>query len=113
MDTPVAPTSEPFAWRSFLLDCSRHMQSVGFLRRVVDLLQRMEMNTLHLHLTDDQGWRIPVPAYPRLTTVGAAIETGSRQSGFYTADEIRGLVDYAGERGVRIVPEVDIPVVRR
>jgi hexosaminidase len=109
------------AWRGAMLDVARHFQPVRFLRRFVDLLALHKLTVLHLHLTDDQGWRMPVAAYPLLTEVGghrSATMLGPAGSdryddvahgGAYTTEELRGLVEYAEERGVRIVPEIEMP----
>jgi hexosaminidase len=114
-DSPRLP------WRGAMLDVARHFQPVRFLRRFVDLLALHKLTVLHLHLTDDQGWRMPVAAYPALTEVGGVrAETqlgpagsdrfdGVPHGGAYTTAELRGLVDYAAERGVRIMPEIDMP----
>ncbi|MFB9863568.1 beta-N-acetylhexosaminidase [Rufibacter immobilis] len=105
-------TDEPaFAWRGLLLDVSRHFMSKDFLKRYIDLLSFYKLNTLHLHLTDDQGWRLEIPGYPRLTQVGAWRQEpeGTRHGGYYTAADIRELVAYAQERHIAIVPEIDAP----
>ena len=108
-------------WRGAMLDVARHFQPVRFLRRFVDLLALHKLTVFHLHLTDDQGWRMPVDAYPALTEVGgrrAQTQLGPAGSdrfdgvphaGAYTAAELRGLVEYAAERGVAVVPEIDLP----
>lgn len=114
-----------YAWRGMHLDVSRHFLGIDDLRTVIDTLALHRLNVLHLHLTDDQGWRVEIKGYPRLTEVGAWREQslvghmsgdpedwefdGSPHGGFYTQDELRELVDYARERGVMIVPEVDLP----
>src|SRR3989440_869663 len=110
-----------YAWRGCLFDVARWCHPVGFLRRFVDLMALHKLNTLHLHLTDDQGWRFEVRRYPRLTEVGAWRREsnaghfrenrfdGTPHGGFYTQDELRGLVAYAARRGVRIMPEIDVP----
>ena len=101
-----------FAWRGLLLDVSRHFLPLAQLRRYVDLLALHKLNRLHLHLTDDQGWRLPAPAgWPRLTTVGAfrAGPDGQPYGGFYAAAELRELVAYAQQRHVELVPEIDLP----
>jgi hexosaminidase len=108
-------------WRGAMLDVARHFQPVRFLRRFVDLLALHKLTVLHLHLTDDQGWRMPVGAYPALTEVGGVRSStqlgpagstrfdGVPHGGAYTTAELRGLVEYAAARGVRIVPEIDMP----
>jgi len=114
-----------FAWRGVMLDVSRHFMPIEFLRKMVDLLAMHKMNTLHLHLTDDQGWRIEIKKYPRLTEVGARREKTlvghlehSRNApvfddvpheGYYTQEELRELVAYASARGVTLVPEIEMP----
>jgi hexosaminidase len=108
-------------WRGCLLDVARWCLPVPFLRRYVDLLALHKLNTLHLHLTDDQGWRFEVRRYPRLTEVGGwrressaghARENrfdGTPHGGFYTQEDLRDLVAFAARRGVRIMPEIDVP----
>ncbi|MFI4968833.1 MAG: family 20 glycosylhydrolase [Lysobacterales bacterium] len=109
-----------FAWRGAMLDSARHFQPVDFIKRFIDQLALLKLNTLHWHLTDDQGWRIEIRRYPRLTEVGAwrrpagAAGTGAngqpvRYGGYYTQDEIRDIVRYAAERAITIVPEIDMP----
>ncbi|GAA2993096.1 beta-N-acetylhexosaminidase [Streptomyces fulvorobeus] len=109
------------SWRGVMLDVARHFQPVSFLRRYVDLLALHKLNVLHLHLTDDQGWRMPVAAYPKLTEIGghrARSMTGAAGSeaydgrphgGSYTRAELVGLVAYAAARGVTVVPEIEMP----
>ncbi|WP_353115290.1 family 20 glycosylhydrolase [Microbacterium sp.] len=115
-------SGEPaFGWRGMMLDVARHFRPVEEVRRLIDLLAAHHLNVLHLHLTDDQGWRYEVPGYPRLTEVGAVrhatqrghgplstVEPGTHE-GFYTAEELRDLVAYAAERFVTLVPEVELP----
>lgn len=114
-DVPVT------AWRGAMLDVARHFQPVSFLRRFTDLLALHKLNVLHLHLTDDQGWRMPVAGYPRLTEVGGVRartmlgRAGSGRfddrphAGAYTTAELRELVAHAAERGVTVVPEIEMP----
>ncbi|MFG2615050.1 beta-N-acetylhexosaminidase [Streptomyces anulatus] len=110
-------------WRGAMLDVARRFQPVGYLRRYVDLLALHKLNVLHLHLTDDQGWRMPVDAYPRLVSVGSRRARSQKgptgpdgahfdavpHEGAYTKAELRGLVRYAAERGVTVVPEIEMP----
>ncbi|WP_184504272.1 beta-N-acetylhexosaminidase [Sphingomonas endophytica] len=106
-----------FGWRGLMIDPARHFLPMPDLRRIVDQMAAVKLNTLHLHLTDDQGWRFEVKRYPKLTETGAwrtPPSTGgpaptTRVGGFYTQDELRALVAYAGERGITIVPEIDLP----
>ncbi|WP_327433900.1 beta-N-acetylhexosaminidase [Streptomyces sp. NBC_01236] len=101
------------AWRGAMLDVARHFQPASYIRRFIDLLALHKLNTLHLHLTDDQGWRMPVAAYPKLTEIGARrAETagdGIPHGGSYTRADLRGLVAHAAARGVTVVPEIDMP----
>ncbi|UED87354.1 beta-N-acetylhexosaminidase [Streptomyces profundus] len=110
-----------YRWRGSHLDVARHWFPLSFLRRYVDLMALYKLNTLHLHLTDDQGWRFEVARYPLLTEIGAH-RTGTPvghardgrnnsvpHGGFYTQGELRELVAHAAARGVRIMPEIDAP----
>ncbi|MGI8842619.1 MAG: beta-N-acetylhexosaminidase, partial [Gemmatimonadaceae bacterium] len=103
--------SPRFAWRGSLLDVGRHFFPVEFVKRYIDLLSRYRMNVLHWHLTEDQGWRIEIPRYPRLTEVGAwrTEADGSTYGGYYTQSEIREVVEYARQRNVTVVPEIEMP----
>lgn len=113
-----APAS---AWRGTMLDVARHFRPAEDVRRLVDLLADHHLNVLHLHLTDDQGWRFAVPGCPRLTEIGARRESTQRghgplatveagvHEGHYTDAELRDLVEYAAARFVTIVPEVELP----
>ncbi|GLU89226.1 family 20 glycosylhydrolase [Agromyces sp. NBRC 114283] len=98
-----------FAYRGAMLDVARHFLPVGDVERYVDQLAMLKLNVLHLHLTDDQGWRLQIDAWPELTGIGASTSTGGDGGGFYTKDDFRRLVAYAAERHVTIVPEVDLP----
>ncbi|MEU8802722.1 beta-N-acetylhexosaminidase [Spirillospora sp. NPDC048819] len=105
--------SPRFAWRGAMLDVARHYQPIAFLKRFVDLLAFHKLNVFHLHLTDDQGWRMPVAAYPKLTEIGGrrreTTGDGIPHGGFYTRAELAGLVAYAQARGVDVVPEIEMP----
>jgi hexosaminidase len=108
-------------WRGALLDVARWCHPVEFLFEFVDQLAMHKLNTLHLHLTDDQGWRFEVRRYPRLTEVGGRRAESSAghvredrfdgrpHGGFYTQDQLRDVVAYAARRGVRVMPEIDLP----
>lgn len=110
-----------FPWRGMHLDVSRHFFPVEFVKKYIDLLARYKMNTFHWHLTEDQGWRIEIKKYPKLTEVGAwrkgsqigpyAAQTFDtlRYGGFYTQEQIREVVAYAAERHITIVPEIEMP----
>ncbi|MCX4693240.1 beta-N-acetylhexosaminidase [Streptomyces sp. NBC_01408] len=98
-----------FAYRGAMLDIARHHFTVGQVKRYVDQLAQYKINTLHLHLTDDQGWRLAVDSWPRLAEYGGGSEVGGGPGGYWTKDEYRELVAYAGERYVDVVPEIDMP----
>ncbi len=105
-----------FVWRGFMLDVARHFQPVAEVRTIIDAMAALKLNTLHLHLSDDQGWRIEIARYPELTRTGAwrtaptaSGAAGPRHGGFYTQDELRALVAYAQARAITIVPEIDLP----
>ena len=98
-----------FEYRGAMLDVARHFFSVKDVKKFIDLLAYYKYNTLHLHLTDDQGWRIEIKSWPLLTTVGGSTEVGGEAGGFYTQEEYKDIVTYAAERHIVIVPEVDMP----
>jgi hexosaminidase len=99
-----------FAWRGLMLDCSRTFLSINYLRHTVDLMALYKLNVLHLHLTDDQGWRLQIGQYPKLTTVGAYFaKRFGGGGGFYTRQQMRDLIAYAKRRNVIIVPEIEMP----
>ncbi len=100
-----------FNWRGMLLDCGRHFMSKRMVKRYLDLLAYYKMNRLHWHLTEDQGWRIEIRKYPRLTEIGAwrTYEDGTRYGGYYTQQDIKEIVEYAQKRFITIVPEIELP----
>lgn len=105
-----------FGWRGLMMDVARHYQPIESIYAVVDQMASVKLNTLHLHLTDDQGWRFEVKRYPKLTEVGAwrtppssGGAPGPKVGGFYTQEQLKALVAYAAERGITIVPEIDLP----
>jgi hexosaminidase len=98
-----------FAYRGAMLDVARHFLPVEDVLRYVDAIAMLKLNVLHLHLTDDQGWRIEIDAWPELTGVGASTSVGGDGGGFYTKDDYRRIVAYAAERFVTVVPELDLP----
>ena len=101
-----------FPWRGLMLDCSRNFFSVEFIKRLLDALSLHHISIFHWHLTDDQGWRLPVKQYPLLTRISSRrydSRTGMHLDGFYTEAEIRDIVSYAAERHIEVVPEVDLP----
>ncbi len=115
VDRPLAfPVGEVedaprFGWRGVMIDVARHFFGPDELEGVIDLMARYKLNRLHLHLSDDQGWRIAIDAYPALTGVGAATEVGGGTGGYLTKDDYRRVVDYARRRGITVVPEIDLP----
>ena len=98
-----------FAWRGLSLDVVRRFLPPSEVRRVIDLLSLYKLNVLHLHLTDDEGWRLAIGSWPQLAEVGGAGALGDRPGGYYTQAEFRELVDYARSRFVTLVPEIDVP----
>ena len=103
-----------FSWRGFMLDCSRYFYSVPFIKKIIDAISLHHINRFHWHLTDDQGWRLPVGKYPLLTEIGSFRKNHKLQwlplvGGFYSEEEISDVVDYAASRHIEIIPEVDLP----
>lgn len=100
-----------FAHRGMHLDVCRHFFSKEVVEQYIDLMARLKMNVFHWHLTDDQGWRIEIKKYPRLTEVGGwcTQKDGWKTGGFYTQDEIKEIVAYAAERFITIIPEIELP----
>ena len=109
-----------FSWRGFMLDEGRHFYGKEEIKKIIDVMAAYKMNRFHWHLTEDQGWRIEIKKYPKLTKVGAWRDSqvcaggdvqpdGIRYGGYYTHKDIKEVVEYAKERFVEIIPEVDIP----
>jgi hexosaminidase len=98
-----------YRWRSFMLDSGRQFQTVGFIKRYLDVLAQLKINVFHWHLTEGQGWRIEIMKYPRLTEIGSRVATGEEQQGYYSQEDIRQVVAYARERCITVVPEIDLP----
>lgn len=111
-----------FSYRGMHLDVSRHFFDVSFVKRYIDLLARYKFNTFHWHLTEDQGWRLAIERYPRLTEVASCrretmveknfdpyVGDGTPYCGFYTADEVRKIVAYAADRYITVIPEIEMP----
>ncbi|WP_339896535.1 beta-N-acetylhexosaminidase [uncultured Gilvimarinus sp.] len=101
--------SPSYSWRGNMLDVARSFFSVEYLKQHIDRMARFKLNRLHLHLSDDQGWRVEIEGYPKLTEIGGASAVKGGRSGFYTQDDIRELVRYAKARHVTLVPEIDLP----
>ena len=113
-----------FAWRGLLIDSSRHFQSAAYIKQFIDWMAVLKLNVFHWHLTDDQGWRLEIKHYPKLTEIGAwSVPAGPaaaadidpatgkprRTGGFYTQDQVRDIVAYAAARHITIVPEIEMP----
>lgn len=98
-----------YKWRSFMLDSGRQYQTLDFIKKYLDYLAILKINVFHWHLTEGQGWRIEIKKYPKLTEVGAYVAKGEEQQGFYTQDEIKEIVQYAKDRFITVVPEIDLP----
>lgn len=114
-----------YAWRGMHLDVSRHFLPAAEIETLIDAMALHRLNVLHLHLTDDQGWRIEIKGYPRLTEIGGRREQtlighmvddeeawtfdGTPHGGSYTQEELAGLIEYARRRGIMVVPEIDLP----
>lgn len=114
--------SPQFPWRAFMLDESRHFQGMQVVKGLLDEMARLKMNTFHWHLVDDPGWRIEIKKYPELTSVGSKRDyttpnltpqqwdsAYANRKMYYTQDEIREVVKYAGDRGIKIIPEIEVP----
>lgn len=100
-----------YSWRGFHVDPCRHFQSVEDLKAMIDIMAMYKINTMHWHLTDDQGWRIEIKKYPKLTSVGAwrTEYEGPIHGGFYTQEQVKDIVAYAAERFITVVPEIEMP----
>lgn len=130
---PVQPASElkipqvkiidspRFAYRGLMLDCARHFFSTDFIKQYIDFIAMSKLNTFHWHLTDDQGWRIEIKKYPKLTEVGGCRNgtiigrypgtgnTDEKYCGYYTQDQIREILKYASDRYITVIPEIEMP----
>lgn len=98
-----------YAYRGAMLDVSRHFFTVGQVKRYIDQLALYKLNKLHLHLSDDQGWRIAVDSWPDLAAYGGSTQVGGGPGGHYTKDDYREIVRYAASRFLEVVPEIDMP----
>src|ERR1051326_1661676 len=118
----VSITDYPrFDYRGMHLDCGRHFFPVSFIKKYIDYIALHKMNYFHWHLTEDQGWRIEIKKYPRLTQIGAwrngtiigrypgLGNDGIRYGGFYTQDEVKDVVAYAAKRYITVIPEIEMP----
>jgi beta-glucosidase len=109
LPTVVIRDAPRYTWRGIMLDVVRHFRTVDEVKRVVDLMALYKMNRLHLHLTDDQGWRLMIESWPRLAEYGGNTAVDGDPGGYYTQAEYADLVAYAASRYVEIVPEIDLP----
>ena len=110
-----------FSWRAFMLDEARHFKGMEVVKDLLDEMSLLKMNVFHWHLTDDQGWRIEIKKYPKLTEVGAHRDSteinhfhsdlydGTPHSGFYTQEEIKEIIEYASKRHIMVIPEIEMP----
>lgn len=98
-----------FEFRGSMLDVARHFFSVEDVKKYIDLLSYYKINALHLHLTDDQGWRIEIKSWPKLTEIGGSTEVGGEAGGFFTQEDYKEIVAYAADRYMMIIPEIDMP----
>jgi hexosaminidase len=101
--------SPRFAWRGSMLDVARHFFDVDAVKHYIDLIALYKVNRLHLHLSDDQGWRIEIKSWPNLTKHGGSTEVGGGAGGYYTQEQYADLVKYAQDRFITLVPEIDMP----
>ena len=98
-----------YAYRGAMLDVGRHFFSVDEVKQFIDFLAMYKMNALHIGLTNDQGWRIEIKSWPKLTEIGGSTEVGGGTGGFYTQEQYSELVRYAQDRNITIIPEIDMP----
>ena len=100
-----------YSYRGFMLDASRHFQSVDFVNRILDIMSLLKLNVFHWHLTDNEGWRIESKRYPRLNTIGSYQDSlnSIERNGYYTIKEIKDIIKYARERYIKVVPEIEMP----
>ncbi|QZT37825.1 beta-N-acetylhexosaminidase [Halosquirtibacter xylanolyticus] len=98
-----------YEYRGAMLDVARHFFSVEEVKQFIDYLAMYKMNYFHIHLTDDQGWRLEIKSWPNLTKIGAETEVGGGEGGFYTQEEYKDIVKYALDRNITVVPEFDMP----
>ena len=120
MPAVIITDAPRFGYRGMMLDCSRHFWSVDFVKRFIDLIALHNMNTFHWHLSDDQGWRIEIKRFPKLTEIGSQrsgtvlgtnsdLDDETPHGGFYTQQQAREIVAYAQQRHITVIPEIDMP----
>jgi len=100
-----------FPWRGFMLDCARHYQPVDLVKRTLEAMAALKMNRFHWHLTEDQGWRLEIKRWPKLTSVGSwrTPAGGERYGGFYTHADVKSIVEFAAARSIEVIPEIELP----
>ncbi len=98
-----------YAYRGSMLDVCRHFFSVKDVKRYIDFLAYYKMNVFHMHLSDDQGWRIEIKSWPKLTSIGGSTQVNGGGGGFYTQEQYKEIVQYAAERYITVIPEIDMP----
>ena len=109
--------NQMFSYRGFMLDSVRHFMKPADVRKLIVAARLCGMNVMHWHLTDDQGWRVEIRKYPRLTEVGSVrgrtffggVSGTENNSGYYTREDIREIVSFAAENGMEIIPEIELP----
>jgi hexosaminidase len=111
MHCGVIKDAPRYAWRGFMLDEARHFHGKEKVKELLDLMARYKLNRFHWHLSDDQGWRVEIKAYPELTKIGAVGDytDANAEAKYYTQDDIREIVAYAAERHIEVIPEIDMP----
>ncbi len=107
--TGTISDSPEYGYRGSMLDVARHFFSVEDVKYYIDQMAVYKLNHLHLHLTDDQGWRIEIKSWPKLTEIGGSTEVGGGEGGFYTQEQYKEIVAYAAARYITVVPEIDMP----
>lgn len=98
-----------YTWRGSMVDVARHFFPIDYLKKHIQRMAFFKLNKLHLHLSDDQGWRMEIKAYPKLTEIGGSGGIGESPGGFYTQDQLKDLVAYAASYNIEIIPELDMP----
>ena len=109
LPTGLISDQPTYSYRGAMLDVARHFFSISEVKRFIDFLALYKFNYLHLHLSDDQGWRIEIKSWPQLTTIGGQSEVGGTTGGFYSQKDYQDLVAYASDRYITIIPEIDMP----
>lgn len=102
-DTPV------YSWRGSMIDVARHFFGVSDIKRYIDLISLYKMNVLHIHLSDDQGWRIEIDSWPDLHKIGGRTEVGGGEGGYFTKSDYAEIADYAAAHFITVIPEIDMP----